>query len=38
MNFHNALRAVRNALASRPDVYVANEGANALLLQKIHFN
>ncbi len=30
MNFSSALRAVRNALASRPDVYVVNEGANTL--------
>ncbi|HJU18335.1 MAG TPA: oxalyl-CoA decarboxylase [Stellaceae bacterium] len=30
MNFSSALRAVRNALAARPDVYVVNEGANTL--------
>ncbi|MDE2167266.1 MAG: oxalyl-CoA decarboxylase [Alphaproteobacteria bacterium] len=30
MNFSSALRAVRNALASRPDVYVVNDGANTL--------
>ncbi|MGA8898990.1 oxalyl-CoA decarboxylase [Bradyrhizobium sp.] len=30
MNFHSALRAVRNALAGRPDVYIVNEGANTL--------
>ena len=30
MNFHSALRAVRDALAGRPDVYVVNEGANTL--------
>src|SRR6202008_2460869 len=30
MNFSSALRAVRNALASQPDVYVVNEGANTL--------
>ncbi len=30
MNFSSALRAVRSALASRPDVYVVNEGANTL--------
>jgi oxalyl-CoA decarboxylase len=30
MQFHNALRAVRNVLVDRPDVYVVNEGANAL--------
>src|SRR5215467_10003225 len=30
MNFSSALRAVRNALATRPDVYVVNEGANTL--------
>lgn len=30
MNFHSALRAVRNALATRPDVYVVNDGANTL--------
>lgn len=30
MNFSSALRAVRNALSSRPDVYIVNEGANTL--------
>lgn len=30
MTFHSALRAVRNALAGRPDVYIVNEGANTL--------
>jgi len=30
MNFSSALRAVRNALATQPDVYVVNEGANTL--------
>jgi oxalyl-CoA decarboxylase len=30
MNFSSALRAVRNALASRPDVCIVNEGANTL--------
>jgi oxalyl-CoA decarboxylase len=30
MNFSNALRAVRDALAGKPDVYVVNEGANTL--------
>ncbi len=30
MNFSSALRAVRNALADRPDIYVVNEGANTL--------
>lgn len=30
MNFSSALGAVREVLASRPDVYVVNEGANAL--------
>ncbi len=30
MNFSSALRAVRNALADRPDVYIVNEGANTL--------
>jgi oxalyl-CoA decarboxylase len=30
MNFSSALRAVRNALADRADVYVVNEGANTL--------
>jgi oxalyl-CoA decarboxylase len=30
MNFSSALRAVRSALADRPDVYVVNEGANTL--------
>ena len=30
MNFSSALRAVRNALTSQPDVYIVNEGANTL--------
>jgi len=30
MNFSSALRAVRNALGNRPDVYIVNEGANTL--------
>jgi oxalyl-CoA decarboxylase len=30
MNFSSALRGVRNALATQPDVYVVNEGANTL--------
>lgn len=30
MNFSSALRAVRNALTDRPDVYIVNEGANTL--------
>jgi oxalyl-CoA decarboxylase len=30
MKFFNALRAVRQVLADRPDVYLVNEGANAL--------
>jgi oxalyl-CoA decarboxylase len=30
MRFYNALRAVRDVLADRPDVYLVNEGANAL--------
>jgi oxalyl-CoA decarboxylase len=30
MNFSSALRAVRTALADRPDVYIVNEGANTL--------
>ena len=30
MMFSSALRAVRNALATQPDVYVVNEGANTL--------
>jgi oxalyl-CoA decarboxylase len=30
MKFFNALRAIRDVLAERPDVYVVNEGANAL--------
>ncbi len=30
MHFYNALGAVRDVLADRPDVYVVNEGANAL--------
>jgi oxalyl-CoA decarboxylase len=30
MRFYNALRAIRDVLHERPDVYVVNEGANAL--------
>jgi oxalyl-CoA decarboxylase len=30
MNFSSALRAVRDALTGRPDVYIVNEGANTL--------
>ncbi|WP_020176835.1 oxalyl-CoA decarboxylase [Methyloferula stellata] len=30
MNFSSALRAVRDALAGRPDIYIVNEGANTL--------
>ena len=30
MNFSSALRAVRSAIAARPDVYIVNEGANTL--------
>jgi oxalyl-CoA decarboxylase len=30
MKFFNSLRVIRDALADRPDVYVVNEGANAL--------
>ncbi len=30
MNFSSALRAIRNALEGRPDVYIVNEGANTL--------
>jgi oxalyl-CoA decarboxylase len=30
MNFSSALRAVRNALADRPDITIVNEGANTL--------
>jgi oxalyl-CoA decarboxylase len=30
MRFHNALRAIRNVLQHRPEVYLVNEGANAL--------
>src|SRR5246127_3809887 len=30
MNFSSALRAVRHALATQPDVYIVNEGANTL--------
>jgi oxalyl-CoA decarboxylase len=30
MNFSSALRAVRDVLAERPNVYVVNEGANSL--------
>ncbi|WP_151447853.1 oxalyl-CoA decarboxylase [Lacisediminimonas profundi] len=30
MNFHSALRAMRDVLKTRPDVYLVNEGANTL--------
>ena len=30
MNFSSALRAIRDVLSNRPDVYVVNEGANTL--------
>ena len=30
MNFSSALRAIRDAMAGHPDVYVVNEGANTL--------
>src|ERR1700731_3371262 len=30
MNFYSALRAIRDVLADRPDLYVVNEGANTL--------
>lgn len=30
MNFSTALRAIRDVLAARPDIYVVNEGANTL--------
>ena len=30
MNFHSALRAIRDVLKPRPDIYVVNEGANTL--------
>jgi oxalyl-CoA decarboxylase len=30
MNFYSALRAIRDVLKQRPDVYVVNEGANTL--------
>ena len=30
MNFSSALRAIRDVLAGRPDIYVVNEGANTL--------
>jgi len=30
MNFSSALRAIRDVLATRPEVYVVNEGANTL--------
>jgi oxalyl-CoA decarboxylase len=30
MNFSSALRAIRDVLADRPDIYVVNEGANTL--------
>ncbi|BBX31364.1 oxalyl-CoA decarboxylase [Mycolicibacterium mageritense DSM 44476 = CIP 104973] len=34
MRFHGALRAIRDVLTDRPDVYVVNEGANALDLTR----
>ncbi|CKI28937.1 oxalyl-CoA decarboxylase [Mycolicibacterium smegmatis] len=34
MRFHGALRAIRDVLRDRPDVYVVNEGANALDLAR----
>ena len=30
MNFSSALRAIRDAIADRPDLYIVNEGANTL--------
>lgn len=30
MGYHNALRAIRDVLADRPEVYLVNEGANTL--------
>jgi len=30
MNFHSALRVIRDALRERPDIYLVNEGANTL--------
>src|SRR5258708_8552864 len=30
MNFSSALRAIRDVLNTRPDIYVVNEGANSL--------
>ena len=30
MNFHSALRAIRDVLKTRPDINVVNEGANTL--------
>jgi len=30
MNFHSALRAIRDVLRERPDIYLVNEGANTL--------
>jgi oxalyl-CoA decarboxylase len=30
MNYHSALRAIRDVLKARPDIYIVNEGANAL--------
>lgn len=30
MNYHSALRAIRDVLSERPDVYVVNDGANTL--------
>jgi oxalyl-CoA decarboxylase len=30
MNFHSALRSIRDVLRKRPDIYLVNEGANTL--------
>jgi oxalyl-CoA decarboxylase len=30
MNFHSALRSIRDVLRTRPDIYLVNEGANTL--------
>jgi oxalyl-CoA decarboxylase len=30
MNFHSALRSIRDVLRERPDIYLVNEGANTL--------
>src|ERR1700687_4342717 len=30
MNFYSALRAIRDVLANKPEIYVVNEGANTL--------